>query len=130
MRRREFIKRRRDNESLVITRRKQIVRAVLVRGRQHTDVAREFKTTPNTVGKWVKRFFEEGADGLVNRKRSFLTAKPGILNRWDLIKPYLDRRQQSFWAAAEATVIGRGGCKLLAGITKISARPYRIESDN
>jgi hypothetical protein len=54
-----------------------------------------------------------------------------ILNRWQLLKPYLDQRQRSFWAAAEAEAIGYGGCMLVSQITglsigRISARKSEI----
>jgi len=45
-----------------------------------------------------------------------------ILRRWQLLSPYLNRRQRSLWAAAEAEAIGYGGCLLLAGITGLSAQ--------
>jgi|HubBroStandDraft_5_1064220.scaffolds.fasta_scaffold02034_2 hypothetical protein len=37
-----------------------------------------------------------------------------IVKRWQLISPYLDRGQRNLWAAAEAEVIGHGGCALLS----------------
>jgi transposase len=46
--------------------------------------------------------------------------QPEIFRRWHLLCPYLDTRQRSLWAAAEATVIGFGGCALLSRITGIS----------
>jgi transposase len=47
-------------------------------------------------------------------------SRTDILRRWQLLSPYLDRRQRSLWAAAEAAVIGRGGSVVLAGITGLS----------
>jgi Rhodopirellula transposase DDE domain len=47
-----------------------------------------------------------------------------ILRRWQLLSPYLNRRQQALWAAAEADVSGHAGCRLLASITGIA--PYTI----
>ena len=43
-----------------------------------------------------------------------------ILGRWRLLSPYLNRQQQAFWAAAEAELIGYGGCTLLAKVTGIA----------
>jgi hypothetical protein len=42
------------------------------------------------------------------------------LKRWRLLNPYLDRRQRSLWAAAEAKTLGYGGGTLLSKITGIS----------
>lgn len=44
-----------------------------------------------------------------------------ILRRWQLLSPYLNRRQQTLWAAAEAELIVSGGCRLLARVTGIAA---------
>jgi Rhodopirellula transposase DDE domain len=49
-----------------------------------------------------------------------MARKLEILRRWQLISPYLDQRQTTFWAAAEAEVIGLRGCELLASLTGIS----------
>lgn len=43
-----------------------------------------------------------------------------VVRRWQLLNPYLTRRQRGLWAAAEAEVIGHGGCVLLAGVTGLS----------
>jgi transposase len=45
-----------------------------------------------------------------------------ILRRWQLLGPFLNRQQQALWAAAEAEVIGHGGCSLLADITGFGLR--------
>jgi transposase len=50
-----------------------------------------------------------------------MTNEFDILKRWQLLGPYLDRRQQVCWAAAETLVIGPGGCQLLAAVTGIAA---------
>lgn len=47
---------------------------------------------------------------------------PELLRRWQLLSPYLNRRQQSLWAAAEAEVIGYGGNVVLAKITGLSVQ--------
>jgi hypothetical protein len=45
-----------------------------------------------------------------------------ILRRWQLLSPYLNRRQRSLWAAAEAEAIGYGGCVLLSRVTGLSVQ--------
>ena len=47
--------------------RKEMVRAVVDRGMSNAAAARQFNTTPKTVGKWVGRFCAEGVDGLRDR---------------------------------------------------------------
>lgn len=47
--------------------RAQMVRAVLDRGLSNAAAARQFNTTPKTVGKWVNRFCKEGEVGLRDR---------------------------------------------------------------
>jgi transposase len=52
---------------------RQVVRARIVllaaAGLANAHIARRLGIAPNTAGKWRKRFFEEGVDGLVDRKR-------------------------------------------------------------
>jgi hypothetical protein len=43
-----------------------------------------------------------------------------VLRKWRLLSPYLNRRQQSLWAATEADAIGYGGRVLLSCITGFS----------
>jgi Rhodopirellula transposase DDE domain len=43
-----------------------------------------------------------------------------ILKRWQLLSPYLNRRQRSLWAAAEAESLGHGGGLLLSNLTGIA----------
>jgi hypothetical protein len=45
-----------------------------------------------------------------------------VLARWTLLSPYLDRRHQMLWAAAEAHAIGYGGHQVLSRITGISSQ--------
>src|SRR5262249_41311310 len=47
--------------------REEMVRAVVDRGMSKAAAARQFNTTPKTVGKWVGRFCAEGVDGLRDR---------------------------------------------------------------
>ena len=43
-----------------------------------------------------------------------------ILAKWQLLSPYLNRRQRSLWAAAEAEAIGHRGVALVSSVTGIS----------
>jgi len=46
-----------------------------------SEAAREYETTPKTVRKWVKRYREQGLDGLADRSRapkSVLTRSRGV----------------------------------------------------
>ena len=47
----------------------QIVLAA-AEGEENLSIAERLEVAPNTVIKWRKRFFEEGLDGLTDRKRS------------------------------------------------------------
>ena len=58
----------------------------------------------------------------VKNGEPIMTSHSDILERWQLLSPYLDRRQQACWAAAETSVIGPGGCQLLASVTGIAAQ--------
>jgi transposase len=53
---------------------RQVTRARIVlaaaAGLANAHIARKLGVAPNTVGKWRKRFFKEGFDGLADRKRS------------------------------------------------------------
>jgi transposase InsO family protein len=56
--------------------REDMVRAVVDYGRSKAAAARQFNTTPKTVGKWVERFRAEGVDGLQDRSSKPLSS-PG-----------------------------------------------------
>ena len=62
------IVRKRTAEHRVVLR-AQIVLAA-ADGEENLSIADRLEVAPNTVIKWRKRFFEEGMDGLVDRKRS------------------------------------------------------------
>jgi Rhodopirellula transposase DDE domain len=51
-----------------------------------------------------------------------VTSPSDIQNRWQLLSPYLDRRQRTLWAAAEAETYGYGGGILLCDITGLSPK--------
>jgi hypothetical protein len=48
--------------------------------------------------------------------------KSETLRKWQLLAPYLHRKQRTIWAAAEAQVIGSKGCHILANVTGISVK--------
>jgi transposase InsO family protein len=56
--------------------REEMVRAVVDCGLTKAAAARQFNTTPKTVGKWVSRFRAEGVDGLRDRSSKPLSS-PG-----------------------------------------------------
>jgi len=51
---------------------------------------------------------------------AIMTRKSELLKKWQLLGPYLHRKQRTIWAAAEAEVIGPRGCDMLASVTSIS----------
>jgi transposase len=54
-----------------------MARGVVEGGLSKAAVARQFNTTPKTVGKWVARFQAEGPAGLMDRSsRPHSIAKP------------------------------------------------------
>jgi transposase-like protein len=55
------------NASLTPKGREVMVRAVVDDGLSKAAAARQFHTSPKTVGKWIKRFKEEGIEGLHDR---------------------------------------------------------------
>lgn len=57
---------------------------------------------------------------------AFVMTGTNILDRWQLVSPYLNRQQQIWWAAAETLVVGHGGRQLLAAVTGISASKISV----
>jgi hypothetical protein len=53
-------------------------------------------------------------------RRANLTLGGALTRRFNLVRPYLTRRQLKVWAAAEAEAAGRGGRALVASVTGIS----------
>lgn len=49
-----------------------------------------------------------------------MTKKSEVLRKWQLLSPYLHRKQQIVWAATEAEGVGARGCQILASVTSIS----------
>jgi len=56
-----------QNARLTPKGREEMVRAVVDGGMTKAAAARQFNTTPTTVGKWVDRFLAEGVEGLRDR---------------------------------------------------------------
>jgi len=65
-----------ENARLTPKGREAMVRAVVDCGLTKAAAARQFNTTPKTVGKWVERFRAEGIDGLRDRSSRPLSS-PG-----------------------------------------------------
>jgi len=63
----EALVRRRSAEQRMVTRARIVLAAA--DGDQNVDIAERLGIALNTVIMWRKRFFEEGMDGLVDRKR-------------------------------------------------------------
>jgi hypothetical protein len=66
----------------------------------------------------VRAYIGYPRSGMEREGRAAMTNHSEILRRWQL--SYLNQRQQTLWAAAEAEVIGRRGCLLLASVTGIT----------
>ncbi|MGH3839169.1 MAG: helix-turn-helix domain-containing protein [Acidimicrobiales bacterium] len=64
----ESMVRRRRAEQRMVTRARIVLAAAA--GENNAVIAGRLGVALNTVIKWRKRFFEEGMDGLVDRKRS------------------------------------------------------------
>src|SRR5580700_4884448 len=77
-------------------------------------VARRHGVAQQSLFKWRR----EARDGRLARIGKANCTD--ILSKWQLLSPYLSRRQRIQWAAAEAAVIGLGGIKLVSGVTSIS----------
>ena len=59
--------------------REEMVRAVVDRGMSNAAAARQFNTTPKTVGKWVGRFCAEGVDSLCDRSSRPLSSPAPVV---------------------------------------------------
>ena len=64
----ESLDRRGTAEHRMVTRARIVLAAA--DGEENLSIAERLGIAPNTVIKWRKRFFEEGIDGLADRKRS------------------------------------------------------------
>lgn len=59
---------RRHKTAQALVQRARII-LLAAEGAHNTTIARELDTTPQTVGKWRKRFLEQGVDGLLDEPR-------------------------------------------------------------
>ncbi len=64
----ESLVRRRTAEQRMVLRARIVL--ATAQGEENATIAERLGVALNTVIKWRKRFFEEGMDGLVDRKRS------------------------------------------------------------
>lgn len=64
----ESLVRRRSAEQRMVVRARIVLAAA--DGEENTRIAERLQVALNTVIKWRKRFFEEGRDGLADRRRS------------------------------------------------------------
>lgn len=64
----ESVARRRTAQQRMVLRARIVLAAA--DGEENAAIAERLEVALNTVIKWRKRFFEEGMDGLVDRKRS------------------------------------------------------------
>ncbi len=64
----EALVRRRSAEHRMVLRARIVLAAA--DGEENASIAERLEVALNTVIKWRKRFFEEGMDGLADRKRS------------------------------------------------------------
>jgi transposase InsO family protein len=81
--------------------REAMVRAVVDGGLTKAATAREYHTTPKTVGKWVVRFLAEGVDGLRDRssKPHSLPSQIALATADDVERLRRERRTQEHIAA-------------------------------
>jgi transposase len=87
----------------------RLVKETLRSGETVAGVARRHGVSQQSLFKWRKKAWEGRLGNSID-----------ILTKWQLLSPYLVRRQRIQWAAAEATVMGLGGIKLLSVVTGVS----------
>jgi len=95
----------------------RLVWETLRHGETVARVAHRHGVAQQSLFKW-RRKAREGRLARIGKAND-----PDILTKWQLLSPYLSRRQRIQWAAAEAAAIGLGGIKLISGLTGISRPP-------
>jgi transposase InsO family protein len=112
--------------------REQMVRAVVDGGLTKAAAARQFNTTPKTVGKWVKRFRAEGVDGLRDRSSRPLSspsqATPATYAAVEALRRQRYTQQQiaaqvGVSPATVSRVLKRCGLSLLSALEPQPPRP-------
>ncbi len=112
--------------------REEMVRAVVDRGMTKAAAARQFNTTPKTVGKWVDRFLAEGVGGLRDRSSRPLSSpvqiRPATCDAVESLRR--ERRTQEHIAtelgiskASVSRILERRGLSRLSSLEPQEAHP-------
>src|SRR5215471_14321166 len=104
--------------------REEMVRAVVDRGKSNAAAARQFNTTPKTVGKWVGRFCAEGVDGLRDRSSRPLSSPSQIpLAIADAVEHLRRERRTQEHIAAEIGISRASVSRILKrrGLSRLSS---------
>ncbi len=112
--------------------REQMVRAVVDGAMTKAAAARQFNTTPKTVGKWVDRFRRQGVDGLRDRSSRPLSSPVQIpLATCDAVESLRRQRctqeqiaaQLGISKASVSRILQRRGLGLLSALEPQTPRP-------
>src|SRR5215510_9205992 len=109
--------------------REEMVRAVVDRGMSNAAAARQFNTTPKTVGKWVGRFCAEGVDGLRDRSSRPLSSPSQIpLATADAVENLRRERRTQEYIAAEIGISKASVSRILKrrGLSRLSSVGHRV----
>ena len=104
--------------------REQMVRAVVDSGMTRSAAARQFNTTPKTVGKWVDRFLTEGVDGLRDRSSRPLSSPVQIpLATADAVERLRRERRTQEHVAADLGISKASVSRILKrrGLSRLSS---------
>lgn len=112
--------------------REQMARAVVDQGLSQAQAARRFNTTTKTVAKWVRRFRDNGLDGLRDRssRPHFLPSQTPLatcdavekLRRQRLTQAHI-AAQLDLSAATVSRILRRRGLSLLSSLEPAQPRP-------
>jgi len=112
--------------------REEMVRTVVDGGLDKSAAARKYNTSPKTVAKWVKRFREEGVDGLRDRSSKPLSSPSQIpLSTADAVESLRRQRctqeqisaQLDISKASVSRILKRRGLSLLSALEPQTPRP-------
>jgi transposase InsO family protein len=101
-----------------------MVRAVVDRGMTKAAAARQFNTTPKTVGKWIDRFLAEGVGGLRDRSSRPLSSPVQIpLATCDAVESLRRERRTHEHIAAEIGISRASVSRILKrrGLSRLSS---------